>query len=156
MGHVPRRVGGRVRGRPYRVDGLIDLHRQHPQAVEAALIHAGLRWRDVGTPRFSWSDCIAVIDCLPWDAPLRRKVDPDWRWAHPWYELLVLIAESTHNANVQRARGSKLRKSDLLNIPRPGDIETHQQVITGTPVPLDELDAWLDTHIEGGGVVGGD
>lgn len=136
-------------GGPYRIDGLLDLHGQYPGAVEASLIAHGLRWRDVGTPGFRWSDCIALLDNLPWDAPLRRAADDDWRWGNPIFEVLVTIAEATYNANVYRARGRKTRGSDLLKIPRPWGKEKSVEKLGGAPEPIADIDAWLDARIEG-------
>ena len=140
-------MGGRVRGGPYRIDGLIDLHDEHPSAFEATLITFGLRWRHAGTPDLLWSDLIALVDHLPWDAPLRRA-QPDWQWGDPKYELLVTITEAVHNTWLVNSR-KKVRPSDLLRIPRPWAKEKHVTKIGGAPEPIADIDAWLDARIDG-------
>lgn len=140
-------MGQRLRRGPYRVAGLIDLHDSHPGAFEATLIERGLRWRDVGSPGFRWSDLLALVEYLPWDAPLLRATKEDWRWRNPVYELLVTIAEETFNANVLRRRGHKTRKSDLLRVPRPWEKQKRETKLGGKPEPIGVIVTWLEDRM---------
>lgn len=126
---------------------LIDLHDQHPDALEASLILAGLRWRDVesSSPRrraHAWQDVAAVIATLPWDAPLRRAL-PDWQWGDPKHDLLITILESVAALSAKTPNQTKAKKADLLRVPRPWDqAKTAKRI--GTPMPIADLAAWLD------------
>ena len=130
-------------GRP-KIWWLIELHRDHPEPLEALLIGQGLRWRDVGTRQFTWGDCLALVAVAPHDSALVRATVPDWRWADPHYELLVMIAEATTNSHVVEHSGRQVSSRDLLHVPRPGEITKTVERFGNNPIPLAELDAWLD------------
>ncbi len=142
-------MGRNVRSPGPKIVGLIDLHDEHPEGFEAALIERGLRWRDVGSRRFTWGDCWAVISTLPWDAPLNRQANEHWAWGNPLHELVAIVAEATHNRNLYAGAQMKVRKSDLLRVPRPGDKQKTETKLGGDSVPLGELvvflgDGWGD------------
>lgn len=133
-----------------KIIGLLEAHEKHPEGVEASLIERGLRWRDVGSRRFTWEDAHAVISTLPWDSPLARQSVEGWEWGNPIHQLLAIIAEATHNGNIWVGRwNSKVKDSDLLRIQRPGDVDHSVTTLGSDPVPLDEMieflgDGWQD------------
>lgn len=140
-------MGQRFRCRAPKITGLIALHAQHPAEVEATLIDKGLRWRDVGSVDFNWADAYAVLSTAAWDSPIART-RKDWQWGNPLYELLVTIIEQTYNANVLVGNWSGAKQSNLLHIPRPGEIDKHVTKLTGTPESVDDINAWLDGRIQ--------
>lgn len=80
---------GRGDRRP-KIGGLIELHEKHRSEVEAALIGAGLRWRDAGGPQCTWSDIYAVLTTQPWDSPLAKALEPEnWYWYGPLTPVLI-------------------------------------------------------------------
>lgn len=60
--------------------------------------------------------------------------------------MLVIIAESTHNANILRQKNP--RRSDLLKITRPWDVETKVKKIGSGALPIDEFDAWWASRLK--------
>lgn len=94
---------------------------------------------------FTWADCHSIIATLPFDSPLNRIQNEHWYWDDPQYQLLVLIAEATHNRNVLAGTSNpKARKGDLLKIPRPWNQEKTEKKIGQGALPISDLDDWLD------------
>lgn len=126
---------GLERGPP-KIQGLIQAHKENPEAFEASLIERGLRWRDVGSARFTWSDCWAVISTLPFDAPLSRAQAPDeWMWAHPWTQYIVHAGENAMlQKGVTKSERKGLKDRDLNPTPRPGQKEKERLEADAMPV----------------------
>ena len=73
-----------------KISGLIELHERHPAETEIALIQVGLRWRDAGARRCTWSDVYAVLSTQPWDSPLAKALEPEnWRWYGPLNDVVI-------------------------------------------------------------------
>ena len=137
-------MGRGLRARSPKILGLLEAHENHPEGFEASLIERGLRWRDVGSSRFTWEDAHAVIATLPWDSPLTRQAVEGWEWGNPIHQLLALIAEATHNGNLYVGKwNTKLRDSDLLHIRRPGEIDHTVTKIGSDAVPISDLVTFL-------------
>lgn len=132
-----------------KIQELIGLHDEYPQALEASLVANGLRWRDVDHrhPRRranAWSDIAAVVEWLPWDSPLHRAMDPEWwQWGNPVHEPSVLIAEFVSALVAKTPNQTNAKRSDFLRVPRPGDKSKRIQKIGGTKMTLAQLDEWL-------------
>lgn len=140
----------REQGADGKIQGLIELHAKHPEGFEATLIEAGLRWRDVesDSPRrraHAWQDIYAVITTRAWDSPLSR-VEPDWWWGDPKHDLLTSLLEVAGAINVKTLvdKKSGVKKSDFPKIKRPWDQSKDNKRIGADPLPLADLDAWLD------------
>ncbi len=142
-------MGEGVRDRPGKVLALIDAHEEHPLEVEATLIQAGLRWRDLEAPVSTgtdWGDVLAAVYCSPWDAPIRKVIEPkDWVWGDPSRDLLAGVVDELRNLRAQVGNLSKVQVSQMPQpIPRPatssgpgeGQIETGEATLT-------EIDALL-------------
>lgn len=88
-----------------------------------------------------------MVEHAGWDDPISRAINENWRWNNPLYEVLVTIAEATHNQTLLVGNLSGVKKRDLLHIPRPGEIETSTQQLGGSPEPIGEIDDWLDDQL---------
>lgn len=85
------------------------------------------------------------MSTLPFDAPINRVQNENWFWDNPIYQLLVLVAEATHNRNVLAGTTNpKARKDDLLKIPRPWNKEKTEKKIGSGALPIADLDVWLN------------
>ncbi|WP_087484931.1 hypothetical protein [Brachybacterium massiliense] len=95
------------------IQALTEIYEEHPTAVEATLLAAGLRWRDLEDPVSTgtdWGDVAAVLEHAPWDAPIRRAVNPkDWPWNDPARDLLAGIVDElrTLQALIGNLSGAK-------------------------------------------------
>lgn len=102
------------------------------------MIERDLRWRDVGSAHFTWSDCWAVMTTLPFDAPLRRAQEPDnWVWADPFADLVANMAEAAILYKSLMKSQHKLSAKKVPRIPRPWDKEKTKLVADA--MPIDEL-----------------
>lgn len=140
--------GGRDPGP--KIWGLIALHDQHPGAFEASLIRAGVRWRDIGTPAFTWGDCIALVENLAWDDPLNRARNPkDWVWGDPLRDPIVSVIDvlAQVNAKTPRPRGMPAsRLPDRIKRPTAGAASSEPQ-IRGESKSISEMDAWMRSRM---------
>lgn len=147
-------MGGRVEGDAGKIQEVIRLHDEYPSAVEASLIGAGLRWRSVESASPSrrveaWADITAVLETLPYDAPLRRAIDPEfWFWQDPAFQYIALIAEGVSAIAAKQPNYTKASRRDFLKVKRPGDASKQSKTIGSTAMPLAELDAWLAGDFE--------
>lgn len=114
----------------------------------------GLRWRSVesSSPRRrleAWADITAVLESLPYDAPLRRAMDPEfWFWQDPAFQYIALIAEGVSAIAAKQPNYTKASRRDFLKVKRPGDSSKQSKTIGSTAMPLAELDAWLAGDFE--------
>lgn len=119
--------------------------------MEATLIQAGLRWRDLDAPVSTgtdWGDVVAAVWCCPWDAPIRKVLEPkDWVWGDPSRDLLAGVVDELRNLRAQVGNLSKVQVSQMPKpIPRPasssgsgdGQIETGE----ATLAEIDALLGW--------------
>lgn len=68
--------------------GLLELHDEHPEAIDYDLIHLGLRWRHVGTRRLPWNDLLAIVQGAQPGSAIYRALSPDGAgWTHTDYLL---------------------------------------------------------------------
>lgn len=138
----------RQQGADGKIQGLIELHAEHPEGFEATLVQAGLRWRDVesSSPRrraHAWQDIDVIISTRSWDSPLSR-MEPDWWWGDPKHDLLATLIEVTGATNVKTPAPKGVKKSDFPKITRPWEQSKNNKRIGSDPLPLADLDSWLD------------
>ncbi|WP_058234116.1 hypothetical protein [Devriesea agamarum] len=84
---------------------------------------------------------------LPWDSPYRKTLK-NWEWGDPQRDLLMHIAEATINANVQRGNQSKATSKDFVHLARPWEITEESNKVGSDPIPISELDDWLNGDFE--------
>lgn len=138
-------MGQRFVGGPPKILGLIERHRANPEAFEATLIGHGLRWRDVGSARFTWGDCWALIYSLPYDSPLHRAENPkEWFWYNPMNDVLVGVYDALGVIAATQDRRPKIKKNEIPKPTlRPWDKTRDVEKIGSTPRPISELNALL-------------
>ena len=143
-------MGRGVGGSGPKIWGLIALHDEHPGAFEASLIRAGVRWRDVGTPGFTWGDCLALIENLDWDDPLQRARKPkEWVWGDPLRDPIISLLDVLGHVNAKTPRPEGMPASRLpRRIDRPhAKTGPEKPQITGQARSTDEMDAWMRGRI---------
>ena len=129
------------------IQALTEIYEEHATAVEATLIQAGLRWRDLEDPvgtGTDWGDVAAVLEYASWDAPIRRAVNPkDWPWNDPARDLLAGIVDELRLVRAQIGNLSGVKQHQLPPpIPRPGKSSDPQE-IERREAPLTEIDSML-------------
>jgi len=109
------------------------------------LIERGLRWRDAGSLDFTWDDCYAIITSLPPDSALHRAENPKtWHWADPHTDLLATLVDLLGQSVATQAQRPKIKTSELpKRIPRPWEIEQHEEKLRAKAMPIDELNKQL-------------
>ena len=120
---------------------LLRLHKEHPTAFEASLIDRGLRWRDVASEDFTWADCWAVVEHLPFNDPLVRAVGgANWWWGHPAMDYLVGIYDGLGQIAAVVSRRPGIKKSEIPKPTlRPWDKSRDTEVLKVKPSKLSDL-----------------
>lgn len=103
----------------------------------------------MGSPGFSWGDCLALVEHLDWDDPLSRAMNAkDWAWNDPSRDLLVTVIEVLGQINAKTPLAYKQKKGDLpKRIPRPWDKRKDVQKFGSDARPLAEVDKWLSERL---------
>lgn len=130
----------RVRGDHPGILGLFVVLDDHGGAVEADLIDKGLRLRWIGKEDFSLRDLLTVIEHLPRESALVRKLNPDaWMWSHTDFLLALLYdKQAEHNWMISRDGAKGVRRPKPL--PRPGiEDDSETKKYTGRAIPIDEM-----------------
>lgn len=134
---------------PGGIQGLLDLHDEHPETLDRDLIALGLRWRDVGSEALTWGDMLAIVRASPPGTGMYRVLSPGGAgWTTTDYVLAdVFDAIAALRVTVVRSQGGKARRPKPY--PRPGVKPTHTDSKTFgyTPMPIDELNrvlGWTD------------
>jgi len=119
------------------IRGLLELIRQHREAIEYDLIALGLRLDWLGSERLTWRDLWVIVERQASSSALARAVDPE---GSAWGQLEHLVAgmfDALQVANWQRGRA---RRSDFPKpLPRPGVEQEAQLVGSGGGIPMDEM-----------------
>lgn len=106
----------------------------------------GLRWRDLEDPAGSgtdWGDVLAVIECAPWDSPIRRAVSEEWPWGDPSRDLLAGIIDELRALRAQVAGLFSSRPTRMPErIPRPGHASGRIETGEATVEEIDKLFGW--------------
>lgn len=123
---------------PGGIDRLLELIRQHGEAIGADLLTIGRRLDEVGTATFSWWDFSARVTFAQPDSILYRALHGYSYGMEP--RQLALVIELLRSSNWQRS-GGRGPKPKPIRWPwsRP-DGETKS---IGTAAPLDEVRARL-------------
>lgn len=120
------------------IDGLLDLIDKHGKALEADLICAGLRLRNVGSPDFTWRDLLVFVQESSQDSALFRKMYPE---QYQWDNQNMLLAGILDAMNIQiwmQTKDGKYGRNKPEPIPRPG-IKPARRRTKGVAVPIDQF-----------------
>ena len=122
---------------PWEFLSLVQLSREHSEALEFDLIKLGLRLRDAGSLEFNWRDLWVVCRRLGRDSELYKSMNPDddTSWSVTDY-LLAMVADNT-SFRLYQAAGGKGKKPKP--VPRPGDVKQYG----GDALPVDAMADWL-------------
>lgn len=127
---------------------LLELTREHTEAIEYDLIGLGLRLRDCPSPAFNWRDLWVVARRLGRDSQLYQEMNPDDDPSWNVKEYLLAQAVDALTMRLWQAGGGKGRKPKP--VVRPGDVKKYR----GDSLPMDAMRDWLgwDTVEDAAGV----
>ena len=129
-----------LRGRAGGIRSLLELIRQHREAIEYDLIGLGLRLDDLGTRRLSWRDLWVIVREAPNRSALVRAIDPESAaWSHTDY-LLALVFDAVQIGNWHRAGSPAGYRPEPLE--RPG-VERPNKKYGSEAVGMAEMDKFL-------------
>lgn len=119
------------------IRSLLELIRQHREALEYDLIALGLRLDWLGSSRLSWRDLWVVVRQSPRTSALFRAIHPD---AAEWgltEQLLAAAFDALQVANWQRGRARRHEYPKPL--PRPGVEPDERQTFGKGGIDMDEM-----------------
>lgn len=111
----------------------------HHTAVEGELIRRGLRLRDVGSDRCTWSDLRAVIYTAEPGSCLAVALGVPW--AATEY-MLANVVDLLSAGNWQRGGDKNARRPKPM--PRPGEKDDSTQVFGADPIASEDFEEWWD------------
>lgn len=115
------------------------LDKKKGPALEADLLAAGHRLRDVGSDEFTWRDLLVFVQNSNIEGELFRLEHPE---AAGWTKTNMLLADIADSLNwlvwAKTKDGSKNRNMPK-KIPRPGVEDDNVKRVKGQPLPLDEF-----------------
>lgn len=117
--------------------GLLSIVMAHHMAVEGELIRRGLRLRDVGSDRCTWSDLRAMLYTADPGSYLAAVLGAPW--AATEY-MLANVVDLLNAGNWQRGGNKSARKPKPM--PRPGDSSGSTQVFGSDPVAPEDFEEW--------------
>jgi|SRR5690606_7735214 len=122
--------------------GALSLLERHPNEVRVACLRYGKSVEDMGTKRFPWMDAVAVLSTVAPGDPLYDVEHPS---AAGWDHHAMLLAALLDVLNVLAWQGGDRKRSDFPRpTPRPGVENTHERKFGGTPIEMDDMQAFLD------------
>ena len=119
--------------------GLLSIVMAHHMAVEGELIRRGLRLRDVGSDRCTWSDLRAMIYTAEPGSYLAAVLGAPW--AATEY-MLANVVDLLNAGNWQRGGDRRVRKPKPM--PRPGDNNEAIQKFGADPVAPGDFEDWWE------------
>lgn len=117
--------------------GLLSIVIAHHMAVEGELIRRGLRLRDVGSDRCTWSDLRAVIYTAEPGSYLAAVLGVPWDASN---YMLANVVDLLNAGNWQRG-GDKNKPRPKL-VKRPGEKDDSTQVFGSDPIAPEDFEEW--------------
>lgn len=111
----------------------------HHMAVEGELIRRGLRLRDVGSDRCTWSDLRAIIYTADPGSYLAAVLGAPW--AATEY-MLANVVDLLNAGNWQRGGDRSARRPKPM--PRPGDSDELAQKFGADPIAPEDFEDWWE------------
>lgn len=130
-------MGGALRDFHGGIVGLLSIVMAHHMAVEGELIRRGLRLRDVGSDRCTWSDLKAVIYTAEPGSYLAAVLGVPW--AATEY-MLANVVDLLSAGNWQRGGDKSARRPKPM--PRPGERGDSTQVFGEDPIAPEDFEEW--------------
>nr|DAQ26947.1 MAG TPA: protein of unknown function (DUF5361) [Caudoviricetes sp.] len=109
----------------------------HHVAVEGELIRRGLRIRDLGSERFTWSDLKAVIYTADPGSHLAAVLGAPWGVAD---YMMANVIDLLNAGNWQR--GGNKNSPKPKPVPRPGDKDESVKRFGADPIAPEAFDEW--------------
>lgn len=119
--------------------GLLSIVMAHHMAVEGELIRRGLRLRDVGSDRCTWSDLRAVVYTADPGSYLAAVLGVPWGTSD---YMLANVVDLLNAGNWQRG-GDKSRPKPK-SVQRPGEKDDSTQVFGADPIAPEDFEEWWD------------
>lgn len=117
--------------------GLLSIVMAHHIAVEGELIHRGLRLRDVGSDRCTWSDLKAMIYTANPGSYLAAALGVPWGTSD---YMLANVVDLLNAGNWQR--GGDKNKPRPKPVKRPGEKDDSAQVFGSDPIAPEDFEGW--------------
>lgn len=130
-------MGGALRDFHGGIVGLLSIVMAHHVAVEGELIRRGLRLRDVGSDRCTWSDLRAVIYTAKPGSYLAAVLGVPWDASN---YMLANVVDLLNAGNWQRG-GDKNKPRPKL-VKRPGENDDSAQVFGSDPIAPEDFEEW--------------
>lgn len=131
---------GRERHHAGGILGLLELHKEHGEAIEHDLLLAGYKWRWAGTGRLSWRDVWVIVRAAQPGSAIHRALSPDGKgWSENTAVLADLIDEIRALKYYVQAQVSRKRPKKPKPYPRPGVKPAHTETFGYAPMPIPEL-----------------
>lgn len=125
------------------ISGLLELIRQHKEALEYHLITLGLRLDWLSSEALSWRDLLVIVKhCGPGSAIHRSVAGSDADWGMQEQLLAGVFDGVQLLAWLQSEDGAKGRNRPKL-LPRPGVTAEDEQRIGSDGVDIVDMAAWL-------------
>lgn len=132
-------MGRALRDRPGGIIGLWVIILAYPVAVEGELIRQGLRLRQLGSDRFTWSDLRAVLYTVTPGSPLGVALGLPWGGVE---YMLANVVDLLAAANWQRGGDKRIKKPKPIK--RPHEKDDDRQTFGAEPVAASEFKDWWD------------
>ena len=111
----------------------------YPVAVEGGLINRGLRIRDLGSERCTWSDLRAVLYTAPPGSVIASCLGTPWSTSD---YILANVVDLLNAANWQR--GGDKNKPRPKPVKRPGENDDSVRVFGADPIAPENFNDWWD------------
>ena len=103
-----------------------------------------MRWRDIGSETFTWSDAWAILSTTPHDSPLSKALNPDgWFWRDPVFQMQANSFEALVQLGQLSGNQTGVSAREMFHLERPGDRRNEKTTIGAEPVPIEEMNDWL-------------
>lgn len=111
----------------------------YPIAVEGELISRGLRIRDLGSERCTWSDLRAILYTAPPGSVIASCLGTPWGTSD---YMLANVVDLLNAANWQR--GGDKHKPRPKPVKRPGENDDSVRVFGADPIAPESFNDWWD------------
>ena len=119
--------------------GLLSIVVAHHIAVEGELIRRGLRLRDVGSDRCTWSDLKSIIYTTNPGSYLATVLGVPWATME---YMLANVVDLLNAGNWQRSGDKRARRPKPM--PRPGDNDDATQKFGADPIAPEDFEDWWE------------